>query len=78
MAYTTGYSPRDNGFGKKVAGAFSAVFAHFVALIDAYGEARSRVDQVQRLQAMSDEALAKRGIKRDQIVHHVFRDQFYI
>ncbi|MDX2484365.1 MAG: hypothetical protein QNK42_11975 [Pseudodonghicola sp.] len=37
--------------------------------------ANSRIDQIQSLQALSDEELAKRGIERDKIVHHVFADR---
>ena len=40
-------------------------------------EASSRVHQVEALQAKSDEELARMGIKRDMIAHHVFRDLFY-
>ncbi|GAB4258762.1 MAG: hypothetical protein Kow0013_00870 [Pararhodobacter sp.] len=55
--------------------------AFFVALgqgFNAYVEARSRRDQIERLTAMSDAELAKLGIRRDQIVHHVFRDRFHL
>lgn len=38
----------------------------------------SRMTQIARLQAMSDEDLSALGMKRDEIVHHVFRDIFYI
>ncbi len=78
MAYTTGDTPRDYGFGKKLAGAFSAIFKRTGELFIAFSEAQSRSHQIQRLQSMSDEALAKRCLTRDRIVHHVFRDQFYI
>jgi len=78
MAYTTGDAPRNYGFGKKFAGAFSAIFTRVGELLMAFSEAQSRSHQIQRLQAMSDEALAKRGLSRDRIVHHVFRDQLYL
>lgn len=38
----------------------------------------SRQDQIDQLQAMSDVELARLGIARDEIVHHVFRDRMYI
>ena len=38
------------------------------------GEARGRVNEIEHLQSLSDAELAKRGIKRNQIVQHVFRD----
>ncbi|MDF3414174.1 hypothetical protein HKX54_06880 [Sulfitobacter sp. M57] len=37
-----------------------------------------RVDQVHMLQAKSDAELDKMGIKRDDIVHFVFRDLYYL
>ena len=40
--------------------------------------AHRRFEQVQFLQAKSDEDLAALGIKRDDIVHHVFKDLYYI
>ena len=37
----------------------------------------SRMQQVKRLQAMSDEELASHGLKREQIVERVFGPTFY-
>lgn len=53
----------------------------FVVLGDfliAMGEANSRVQTTRALMAMSDEELAERGLKRDQIVHRVFSESFYV
>ncbi|MEL0436850.1 hypothetical protein [Phycobacter sp. K97] len=53
----------------------------FVALgngLVALGEANDRSRKVQSLMAMSDAELAERGLKRDQIVQHVFSDVYYI
>lgn len=41
-------------------------------------EANSRIREVERLQAMSDEALTAKGIKREDIVRHVFRDLYWM
>lgn len=41
-------------------------------------EANSRVRQAQALQALSDEELANRGLKRQDIARYVFSDMFYI
>lgn len=41
-------------------------------------EANSRGDRIEALEAKSDAELAAMGIKRDQIVHHVFRDLYHI
>ncbi len=45
--------------------------------LNAYMEARSRRDQVEQLNALSDAELARLGITRDGIVRYVFRDVFY-
>ena len=45
---------------------------------NAYVESRSRISQIHQLNALSDDELAKRGIKREEIPAHVFRDLFYI
>lgn len=41
---------------------------------NAYLEKRSRIDEITALNALSDEDLLKRGIRRDDIPRHVFRD----
>lgn len=46
--------------------------------INAYMERQSRVTEIDRLNAMSDEELLKQGIRRDRIAYHVFRDRFYV
>ncbi|WP_299970618.1 hypothetical protein [uncultured Roseobacter sp.] len=38
----------------------------------------ARAERVQALQAKTDEELAALNIKRDEIVHHVFRDLYYV
>lgn len=38
-------------------------------------EARSRRDRIERLQALSDAQLRVLGLRRDQVVAHVFRDR---
>ena len=39
---------------------------------------QSRSEEIERLHALSDAELARRGIRRDRIVHHVFRDRLYL
>lgn len=41
-------------------------------------EANSRQHTVEKLREMSDEQLAQRGLRRDTIVQHVYRDYLYI
>ena len=45
---------------------------------NAYTERVGRYDRIRKLQAKSDEELAKMGLTRDRIVPHVFSDLFYI
>ncbi len=41
-------------------------------------ERQSRLDRVQRLRAKSDAELAEIGLRRDEIVRHVFRDRLFL
>ncbi len=41
-------------------------------------DSNSRIQLVNQLNAMSDVQLAELGVKRDEIVQHVFKDTFYI
>ncbi|MEM8801349.1 MAG: DUF1127 domain-containing protein [Pseudomonadota bacterium] len=38
----------------------------------------TRLNEIERLQRLSDEALASMDLKRDEIVRHVYRDLFYV
>jgi len=40
--------------------------------------AQSRVRQIEFLCALSDEELAERGLSRQDIVRHVYRDAYYV
>jgi hypothetical protein len=44
----------------------------------AHSSGEARVRRVRALQALSDAELAKRGLKRDEIVLFVFRDVCYL
>ncbi|MCA8880300.1 MAG: DUF1127 domain-containing protein [Rhodobacteraceae bacterium] len=55
--------------------------APFKALLNVLvhlAEASPRMRAIQKYQAMSDAELAARGLTRDEIVHHVFGDKFYL
>lgn len=41
-------------------------------------ESNARMRQVQQLNAMSDDDLAKKGLKREDIVRHIFSDVIYL
>jgi hypothetical protein len=55
-----------------------SLFARILDFLAEVGELRARSAQVQALMALSDEQLAKRGLTRDTIVTHVFRDKMYL
>ena len=74
MATQTLTAPRQAAIREKI-DAFFATVGHGM---NAYMERRSRMGQIQALEAKSDAELAKMGIRRDRIVHHVFRDLFYV
>ena len=68
---TTDFSPR-------MRAQIDRFFASIGQGFNAYLEARSRRDQIERLQVMSDAQLAQLGITRDRIVHYVFRDLIWV
>lgn len=58
--------------------ALGAPFRAYGRLMVYLMENNSRVQRVERLHAMSDAELAKLGLKREDIVHHVFRGMYGI
>lgn len=70
MAYVT-----TSDFSPRMRAQIDRFFASVGQGFNAYVEARSRRDQIERLQMMSDAQLAARGISRDGIVQYVFRDR---
>ena len=63
-------APRGNFFADMIDG--------FLNTLARVAESSHRMREIERLQAMSDEELAERGLKRDGIAHHVFRDVYYV
>jgi hypothetical protein len=59
-----------DGFGRALHG----IGAGFEAFLTA----RSRMHQIERLNAKSDEQLARMGLRREDIARHVFRDILYL
>lgn len=70
MASTNYISTPAAGFASTI----SAFFSHLGEIMAVVMESNPRLRRVQALQAMSDEKLAERGLKREDIVRHVFRD----
>ncbi|MFN3954865.1 MAG: hypothetical protein ACK4LQ_10455 [Pararhodobacter sp.] len=70
MAYTT-----SNDLPDRLRLQADHLFARIGQGFNAYLERRARTDQIARLEALGDAELARRGIKREIIVYHVFRDK---
>lgn len=51
--------------------------ARFGAWMESFMEAHARTGEIDALRDMSDAELARRGIARDQIIRHVYRDRFF-
>jgi len=60
------------------AGQRPSILSRIGGFFIAYAEKQSRADQIAELKALSDEELARRGLTRDSIVHHVFADKLYL
>lgn len=82
------FAARTSARGTEVSSVISGIlhrgFAALSAMMTSIGngfivaaDASSRRDKIEALEAKSDAELAKMGIKRDNIVHHVFKDLYY-
>jgi len=58
--------------------AITRILAKIGHALVAMGETSSRLNHVNALEALSDEELAERGIKRANIVQHVYRDILWL
>lgn len=70
MALTQTYHAEKPGF---IFGVFNSIFLGLSRI----AEANWRVREAERLNAMSDAALAEKGLQREDIVRHVFKDVFW-
>ena len=77
MADATSSQSFGNGFGRFLT-MIGRGMNRFGAAVMVNQSSYQRLAEVERLQAMSDEDLAKRGLKRADIVRHVFHDLLYI
>ena len=79
MTYQTHTAPTSLTGASK--GFFASIGHFFVSIaqsIEANSMAQRRLDAVHRLQRRTDVELDAIGIKREDIVHHVFKDLYYI
>lgn len=74
MAHVASETPIVSGILHTVSDWFTALWnaTHNQAAFE------DRMRQIRKLEASSDADLAKLGISRDRIVHHVFRDLYYV
>ncbi|MEX0287181.1 MAG: DUF1127 domain-containing protein [Paracoccaceae bacterium] len=70
MADISVSAPLSHGFFHRIADALLAVGKAMMAM----SAANERIRKVELLNAMSDEELATRGIRREDIARHVFAD----
>ncbi|MDP2519569.1 DUF1127 domain-containing protein [Shimia thalassica] len=56
----------------------AAPFFAFGKMLVTLAEANGRVKEAEAYQAMTDAELAERGLRREDIAMHVFKDSLYI
>ncbi|MFT7593761.1 MAG: hypothetical protein ACI8R4_001077 [Paracoccaceae bacterium] len=75
MAHTATHSDSFTAsFGSAIIRGFAKIGTALVSM----GESSARLKQVNALNALSDQDLATRGIKRTNIVQHVYRDILWL
>lgn len=75
MAHAAHYTaPTALGILNLLAKPFTALGKGLVAI----AETNTRYQTLNKLMALSDAELAKRGLNRDQLVHHVYSDSYYL
>jgi uncharacterized protein YjiS (DUF1127 family) len=74
MALTATHTTNHHSLGHILATPFRIIGNGLIAIM----ESNSRVQYVDHLNAMSDEQLEAKGIKRNEIVQHVFRDYMHL
>lgn len=74
MAYATPQHP----VTFRVLSILSWPFVAFGNFVISIGEANSRSQALRLLMAQSDAELAKRGLNRDDLVHHAYSDSYYL
>lgn len=72
MAHATSY--QGTGPLAHIVGTVGAALRAVGLALTVNASAEARLREVTRLQGLSDEELAARGLTRDRIVQHVFRD----
>lgn len=76
MAYTASFIAPHKSLARAAVVKLSALSASLESAVSQAVDRSARLDVVSRLEALSDTELAARGLTRDTIVAHVFRDRF--
>ena len=74
MAHTTTHFPAT----VSIAGAVSRFFSALGNALVHIGENSQKMRQINALQALSDEELANRGLKREDIARYVMSDCYWV
>ncbi|MEP2715712.1 hypothetical protein [Pseudophaeobacter sp.] len=74
MAHTVHYTPTTLNILSLLAKPFVALGNGLIKL----AESNSRYQTLNKLMALSDAELEERGLKRDQLVHRVYSDSYYL
>ncbi|MBN2905626.1 MAG: DUF1127 domain-containing protein [Rhodobacteraceae bacterium] len=61
-----------------IAGAGVPVLGHVVSALARMVENHPRMRQIERLNKTSDAELECRGVTRQEVIQHIFRDRYYI
>lgn len=65
-------------FNASIATQKTGFFNKLVDVMVRIANSNSRVRQVQYLSSLTDAQLEEKGLKREEIVHHVFRDVYFV
>ena len=78
MAHTTTHLPVTSSIVSSVTGAITRFFSAFGTALVHLGENSQKMRQINALQALSDEELANRGLKRQDIARYVMADCYWV
>jgi hypothetical protein len=77
MAYHDTHTVAASDILKQAGRSVLRFFGHIFDALAFAAEGNRRLKLVEKLQAKSDEDLAAMGLKREDIVHHAFRDVLF-
>lgn len=78
MAYINTYAHNSFDGVKSVLTSIGAFFVSIGTTIGTASTMNGRVEYLRRLEAKTDEELDAMNLKRENLVHHVFRDLYYM